>query len=199
VDLEHFYPRSTQEIQRVQAKHTIPDKYIIMVASLDPRKNIPTLLRAWEMLIQEQQISLVIAGGRGLAFRDVKLGPVPEKVNFLGYVEESDLPALYSGAAACITPSLYEGFGLSVLEAMACGSAVIASSSSSLPEVVGDAGLLVDPHDPGAIASAIVSILSDHKIRKSLVQRGLERAKAYSWEKTAQEIWNAVIQVQDET
>jgi glycosyltransferase involved in cell wall biosynthesis len=198
VDLEHFYPRPVQEIQQVRVKYSISDEYIFMVGSLDPRKNIPTLFRAWEMLIQEQQISLVIAGGRGLAFQEIKINPVPPRVKFLSYVQESDLPALYSGAKAYINPSLYEGFGLSVLEAMACGSAVIASSSSSLPEVVGDAGLLVNPHDAVTIASAIASILSDHKTHKSLVQKGLERVKTYSWEKTAQGVWNAIIQVQNE-
>lgn len=105
-----------------------------------------------------------------------------------GYVEEIDLPAIYSMAEVLVYPSIYEGFGLPPLEAMACGCPVIASNTSSLPEVVGDAGILINPYDVEALKQAILSVIRDDALRNLLRDRGLERAKMFSWEKTAKEV-----------
>src|SRR6185437_16647875 len=116
-------------------------------------------------------------------------------VHFTGYVPEADLPALYSGAEAFVFPSLYEGFGMPPIEAMACGTPVIASNVSSLPEVVGDAALLVDPLDVDAIAEAIHRVLTDHDLADDLRNRGLARAKQFTWERAARETLTAYDQV----
>ena len=108
-------------------------------------------------------------------------------VRFLGPVPEADLPALYAGAAVFVFPSLYEGFGLPVLEAMACGTPVITSNTSSLPEVVGEAGILIDPRDVRALAEAVERVLADERLRAELRAKGVERARQFTWEKTARE------------
>ena len=136
-------------------------------------------------------VQLVLAGKRGWLYDDLfaqvtRLG-LASRVIFPGYVEEADLPALLSGALALVFPSLYEGFGIPVLEAGACGVPVITSNTSSLPEVAGDAALLVDPHDVDAIADAMFRIATDAELRAELDRRGQENVKRFSWEKCARE------------
>lgn len=195
VDPARFYPRPPQQIVRVSAKYGLSGDYVLMVGSLDPRKNLTTLFKAWEIVSHYHgDVNLVIAGGKGHAFRNMRMDDLPTGTRLLGYVDESDLPFLYSGAVAYVNPSLYEGFGLSVLEAMACGTAVVASNNTALPEVVGEAGLLVDPHDTHAIAAGLRSLISEPIARKLLARKGLERARMYSWENTAEQIWNTMIQ-----
>jgi len=116
--------------------------------------------------------------------RSLELG---EEVNFIGWVPEEDKPPLYSGASLFVFPSLYEGFGLPVVEAMACGTPLIASKASSLPELVGEGGLLFDPHDPGELKEAMIGLLSDEQLASDLRAKGLKRAGDFSWERTAQE------------
>jgi glycosyltransferase involved in cell wall biosynthesis len=151
---------------------------------------VPALLHAFARLRAGfPSLTLAIAGRPTWKFAeiprtlgDLNLGAA---VRFTGYVDDTDLPALYGGAAAFCFPSLYEGFGLPVLEAMACGTPVVCSNTSSLPEVAGDAALLVDPHDPAALADALARILGERALAEDLRRRGLARAAAYSWDRTA--------------
>jgi glycosyltransferase involved in cell wall biosynthesis len=198
VDSEYFHVQPTQEINKVLEKYSIAEDYIFMVGSIEPRKNLPALFKAWDIFRQEHDsFQLVIAGGRGRGFREVGMNDHPKGINILGYVDENDLPPLYSGAVICINPSLYEGFGLPVLEAMASGTAVIASNITALPEAVGDAGLLIDPFDIDEMAAALESLVSDPNSRDTLIEKGLVRAKSYSWDETANQVWEAIQRVRD--
>ncbi|MFN2114404.1 MAG: glycosyltransferase family 4 protein [Anaerolineae bacterium] len=164
--------------------------YVLHVGTLQPRKNLPRLLRAFaEVSGSEPRPVLVLAGKRGWGNEDLPrmaadLG-VASDVIFARYVPREDLPALYSGAAVVAVPSLYEGFGLPVLEAMSCGAPVVASATSSLPEVVGDAGLLFEPEDVGEIATALRAVLSDTVLAERLSRLGRERAAQFTWERCA--------------
>ena len=120
------------------------------------------------------------------------------EVIFAGYVDEDELPAWYNAADLFVYPSLYEGFGLPPLEAMACGCPVITSNTSSLPEVVGDAGIMVDPHDVDALADAMERVLTDESLREDMRRRGLERAKRFSWQRSAREMWDIYEEVYHE-
>lgn len=167
-------------------------RYILFVGSLEPRKNLSTLLMAWKQIEKKYpDVSLTIVGGEGRVFRH-KFLEVAERVKFSGYVPESDLPALYSGAAVFILPSFDEGFGLPVLEAMACGTPVVASTGGALPEVVGDAGILFNPNDPPALAMALDLCLSDPNLLNSLREMGQEHVKQFSWSVAAEKIWQVL-------
>ena len=167
--------------------------YILFVGSVEPRKNILRLLEAYHKVLKwSKRWQLVIVGGRNYW----KSSPVVQKVEQLGlqdqvkltgYIPDEDLPAIYNGADLFCLPSLYEGFGLPVLEAMACGVPVITSNSSSLPEVAGDAAILSDPYNVDEIASAMERILEEPELAQELRQRGLARAAQFTWEKTARE------------
>ena len=188
-----YRPLPAEAVQPVLAKLTIPTPYILYVGSLEPRKNLLRLLQAYAQLRHHHpRHHLVIVVARNFW----KNAPVVETVeelalkpwvHFTGFVEEEDLPALYNGADLFVFPSLYEGFGLPPLEAMACGTPVVTSNSSSLPEVVGDAAIMVDPYDVDAIADAMARVLDDPALADDLRQRGLARAGQFSWERMAQE------------
>lgn len=165
--------------------------YLLSVSRLDPRKNLAVLIQAFAELKKKEGIShrLVIAGGLGTvpaslldAVRTAGLG---DRVVFPGFLPDELLPAVYSQAEVFICPSLYEGFGLPVLEAMACGCPVIAAGTTALPEVVGSAGLLVDPAQPIGLASAIQRVISDRSLRDRMKRDGLARSQKFSWEETA--------------
>lgn len=165
--------------------------YILYIGTLEPRKNITNLLRAYALLSRwsREQYPLVLAGGmgwlmEGLDTEIAKLGIQSTTIK-TGYVPREDLPSLYSGATVFVYPSLYEGFGLPPLEAMACGTPVITSNVSSLPEVVGEAGIQVPPEDVERLSEEIESLLGDDQRRTFLIQKGLERAKQFTWEKCA--------------
>jgi glycosyltransferase involved in cell wall biosynthesis len=183
VDTEVFLPDAPLNID-------LPAHYVLFVGSLQPRKNLTGLLSAW-MIIKDQipDVWLVIAGESSFVFRKSDL-PMPERVAFLGYVPDSELPGLYASAEVLCLPSFDEGFGLPVLEAMACGVPVIASNTGALPEVVGDAGLLVKPSDTPAIANALLRTLQDKALRESLKARGLARAQQFTWQASASKIWS---------
>jgi len=180
VDTAHFHPLESQPERQ---------NYVLFVGSLEPRKNLPVLLQAWESIsARYPHIALVIAGASEPVFRPVDLpgGPQPaRRVRWSGYAAESDLPALYAGAAAFVLPSLDEGFGLTAVEAMACGAPVIASAAGALPEVLGDAGLCFDPARPAALAAALEEVLCRPELRRELRRRGLERARHFSWSAAA--------------
>jgi glycosyltransferase involved in cell wall biosynthesis len=189
---ERFRPMAPEVARtRVRERYGLAEPYILHVGTLEPRKNLERLVRAYTAVRQQQSIPqlLVLAGPRGWLFegllrviRAAGLGPA---VRLLGAVPADDLPALYAAAEVFTFPSLYEGFGLPVVEAMACGVPVIASTGSSLPEIAGDAALYVDPHDESALAAALYRVLTDAPLRLELRDKGLERARAYSWERCA--------------
>jgi len=187
---ERFSPRSEEEIlcMRRSLGITCP-AYLLYVGNLEPRKNLQRLLQAWAIAQRSvaPEIELVVAGAKGssLVFEECSLGTLPARVQFTGYVADDQLPALYAGSLALLYPSLYEGFGLPPLEAMACGTPVVTSAKTSLPEVVGDAAILVDAEDAESIADAITRIASSDPLRGELRRRGLERAKEFTWERTA--------------
>jgi glycosyltransferase involved in cell wall biosynthesis len=149
------------------------------------------LLEAWRRAQGQlaEEVTLVVAGGAGASrvFSEVRLGEAPARVKFTGYVPDAHLAALYTGASAFIYPSLYEGFGIPPLEAMACGVPVITSNTTSLPEVTGGAALLVDPRAPEAMAEAVVRLFRDETLRRELQTKGLAQAGSYSWDAVARE------------
>jgi len=181
----------------VCARYDLQPPYLLYVGTLHPRKNLVRLVQAFARLLSQPaagttNLTLVLAGQKGWLYHEIeaevrRLG-LHERVRFTGYVAGEDLPALLSGALAFVFPSLYEGFGLPVVEAMACGTPVVCSTSSSLPEVAGDAALLVDPLDPEAIAAALLRIVGDEGLRRELVRRGFQQAQQFSWQRCAREI-----------
>jgi glycosyltransferase involved in cell wall biosynthesis len=177
----------------VRSRYGIRSDYIIHVSTLHPRKNIARLLDAFESIHHSpftiHHSQLVLAGKPGWLSDDLitRATAMGDRVRLTGHVNQADLPALISGARALVMPSLYEGFGFPVLEAMACGTPVVASNVSSLPEVAGDAALFIDPHDTDALAKALARILTDEDLRAELRQRGLERARHFTWQRAAQQ------------
>jgi glycosyltransferase involved in cell wall biosynthesis len=182
-----FAPQSPADVARVRAAHLLPEKFYLFLGALEPRKNVAGIIDAFDRLPGDAH--LVIAGGSGWlnkdVFRRAASSPKAERIRFLGYVDEADKPALYAAALALVYPSFYEGFGMPPLEAMAVGTPVIASHVSSLGEVVGDAGLLVDPYVVGEIADAMAAVAEGARLRAELSRRGRERAKRFSWEESA--------------
>jgi glycosyltransferase involved in cell wall biosynthesis len=181
------------ELERVRARYGITREYVLAVGSIQPRKNLSRLVRAYSGLRRERGRSnlpqLVLVGKKawlyGETLKAVEEEGVGDSVVLTGYVSEGDLPALYSGALCFAYPSYYEGFGLPPLEAMSCGTAVLTGDRTSLPEVVGDAGLTADPFDTGAIARALARLIEDAPLRADLGARGLQRASAFDWRDTA--------------
>jgi glycosyltransferase involved in cell wall biosynthesis len=172
--------------------------YVLYVGNLLPHKNVRRLIEAVARVARQSAVRLVIAGS-GIPARVAELRSLAHRVGahleLMPYVPHQELPALYRGARLLAMPSLAEGFGLPALEAMACGTAVIAGSTSAMPEVVGDAGLLVDPEDTGAIADAILRLLTQDSLRKDLIARGLARATQFSWERTARQVLTVLDEV----
>lgn len=186
-----YQPCASAHVAQAHTRYKLPERYILFVGSVEERKNLRRVLEAFHLLRQRSiPQKLVIVGAQKWRFTGIletfeKL-ELENDVVFTGYVEEGDLPALYTGADAFVFPSLYEGFGLPALEAMACGVPVVSSNLSSLPEVVGDAGLLIDPYDTQAIADALYRLLNDIELHKSLRAKGLARAQNFRWSTTAQ-------------
>jgi len=175
-----------------QRTYTFPEKYILFVGSLQPRKNLTALMQAWHSLKDEfKDTWLVIAGLAGDVFRSVKFFG-DERIRFLNYVADEDLPGLYANAEIFVLPSFDEGFGLPALEAMACGTPVLVSNSGALPEVVGDAGFIFDLSTPDNLIVAIRECLSNSALRSVLKEKGLARAQIFSWQHTADLIWNTL-------
>lgn len=191
---ERFRPIDDErELQRVRDTYGIAGDYILSVGSIQPRKNLSRLVLAYARLRQTKPNSelpkLVIAGRRAWLYREtlrtIRDSGVSESVILTGYVPDADLPALYSGASCFVYPSYFEGFGLPPLEAMKCGAPVIAGNRTSLSEVMGDAGLLVDPLDTDAIAAGIARLLDNPDFRHELSVKGLERSHMFDWKETA--------------
>ncbi|MEQ9623729.1 glycosyltransferase family 4 protein [Coleofasciculus chthonoplastes] len=171
--------------------------YLLFVSTIEPRKNIQTLINAFNLLKQNVKIEhqLVLIGRKGWhhqpIFAAIENSPWNHHIHHLDYLCDEQVARFYSKADVFVYPSHYEGFGLPVLEAMTLGAPVVTSNTSSLPEVAGDAALLIDPNDPIHLAEAILKIISDTQFRQDLIQKGKERAKLFSWERTAQETLNA--------
>jgi glycosyltransferase involved in cell wall biosynthesis len=189
-----FHPvRDAETLRRVRAAYRLPEAYILYVGTIEPRKNLARLLDAYHALRQAgYPHKLAIVGAKGWLYQPVfdriaALG-LQDEVIFPGYIADEDLPAVYSGAALFAFPSLYEGFGIPPLEAMACGVPTLVSDTSSLPEVVGDAALQVSPTDTGAIKAGMERILSDAALARELAGRGPERARMFTWDKAARQL-----------
>ncbi len=197
-----FCPASAEAIADVRQKYALPERFILCVGTLEPRKNLSTLLEAYSVFRrntasriprQEPEVDypLVIAGKQGWRYQGLaqqldRLGR-ENQVILTGFVDDQYLPALYSAATLFVYPSLYEGFGFPPLEAMACGTPVITSNASSLPEIVGDAGIMVAPHDTRGFSHALERILADTTKQREMREKGLRQAARFSWDKTVQE------------
>ena len=183
-----FQPAGAEARERVRREYGLPEMYLLFVGTLEPRKNLSRVLEAWTLL-GDTIPDLVIAGRVGWKTDLERLVPeegrMRRKLHCLGHVAQDLLPALYSEATAFVWPSLMEGFGLPPLEAMACGTPVITSNTSSMPEVVGDAAITVDPCDVHALAEAMRSVAEDEGLRLSLRETGRARAAIFTWERTA--------------
>ena len=181
---------SLRDIEAVRAKYDLPPRYFLFIGTLQPRKNIQGLVRAftqWQQADGDCETALALAGGRGWLF-DERWLQGADNIRWLGYIDEADKGGLLGGALGLVFPSLHEGFGFPVIEAMHCGAPVIASRTSSLPELVGGAGLLVDPTDTADIAAAMSRLSRDQNLRREMIDRGYERAKRFTWEKAAREV-----------
>ena len=195
-----FHPAADEAAFRaVTTKYGLPSRYVLAVGTLEPRKNLATLLRAFACLQRTSKINpdlrLTLAGGRGWLdepiFQTIRSLGLEKVVCVPGFIDDDDLPAVYRGASLFVFPSLYEGFGLPLLEAMACGVPVITSNTSSMPEVVGGAAILVDPHDVDEMAAAITRVLSDEALRDRMRGEGIARAGQFSWKTAARQTLNA--------
>ena len=190
----HFAPvEDEEEVKRVREHYKIRGDYILSVGSIQPRKNLARLISAYSALRrarpQANLPKLVLVGKRAWLYdetlRAIEECGIADLTILTGYVAEADLPALYTGALSFVYPSYFEGFGLPPLEAMQCGAPVIVGNRTSLPEVVGDAGLLVDPFDVDALTQALARLIDDSSLRTRLRHKGLERARRFSWRETA--------------
>jgi glycosyltransferase involved in cell wall biosynthesis len=182
-----FRPLPREEVETFRRAKGLPDRFILCLATLEPRKNLGLLVRAFARMNTDH--ALVLAGGKGwlydAIFAEVRSLGLESRVLFPGFIPFEEQPLWYNAAAALAYPSLYEGFGLPPLESMACGTPVVCANSSSLPEVVGDAGLLVDPRDDAGLAEALGRLTEDAPLRERLREAGLSRARLFSWDDVA--------------
>ncbi len=181
------------DISIVRHKYNLPERYFLFIGTLQPRKNISRLVQAytlWRKQHPKDPTALVLAGGKGWLYDPAWVSGV-EGIQLTGYIDDDDKGALYAGAVALVFPSLYEGFGFPVLEAMHCGTPVIASNTSSLPELVGDAGLSVDPLNIETIAAAMSRFSDDDSLRETYRKRGYEQVKKFTWETAASQLLSA--------
>lgn len=192
VDLEQFRPDiPEEEVARVREQYQLPKEYFLYLGTLEPRKNIERIIEAYGEYVKtaDKPPALVLAGGKGWLydsiFARVKELQLEEQVIFTGYVDAGSVAPMMKGARIFLFPSLYEGFGMPPLEAMACGTPVITSNTSSLPEVVGDAGILVDPLSTTEIREAMARLAEDDALCRELSERGLKRASQFTWKHSA--------------
>ncbi|MCS6846747.1 MAG: glycosyltransferase family 1 protein [Anaerolineae bacterium] len=203
VDHDHFKPQPPEAIAAFKAQHGIGDHAIFYLGSLEPRKNLPRLIEAFSVLDSQSSIinlQLFVGGSPAWKYDEVfariRQPGLEDRVRLIGRVSDEDLPKWYSACAVMAYPSLYEGFGLPPLEAMACGAPVVASNVTSLPEVVGDAGITVDPTDVRALAAALHRVLGDDALRAELRAKSLARAAQFTWQRTAErtvEVYRKVV------
>jgi len=183
-----FRPLPAAEVAAFRARKGLPERFLLFVGTLEPRKNIVRLVEAYARL-PEPRVPLILVGGKGWFYEEILVRveelELADEVWFVGYVPAEELPYWYNAAEVLAYPSLYEGFGLPALEAMACGTPVVTSSTSSLPEVVGQAGVMVEPTDVAALAAALRQVLDDAALRDRMRTAGLAQAARFSWPETA--------------
>lgn len=183
------YPQN--ELQETKNRFDLPENFLLFVGSIEPRKNLLNLLKAYNLLSKEQkeELPLILVGFKGWENQEImqEIQKNQEHIRYLGFVGDIELAHIYNLSTLFIYPSLYEGFGLPPLEAMACGAAVIVSNAASLPEVCGDAAIYIDPNDPADIKNKISAAPRDEKLREELSQKGKKQAALFSWEKSAAE------------
>jgi glycosyltransferase involved in cell wall biosynthesis len=187
---EEFRPAAAEACAEARDRYHLPERFYLYVGTLEPRKNLARLVEAWSRVAGDGVPDLVLAGRQGWKIgplkRAIAESPYRARIHCPGYIAASDLPAVLTAAHAFVWPSLFEGFGLPPLEAMACGTPVLTSNTSSLPEVVGRAALTVDPLDAEAIADALKRIAEDSNLRRTLQDSGFARALQFTWARTAQ-------------
>lgn len=185
-----FFPEARQN------SYNLPSQYVLFVGTLEPRKNLQGLLQAWQKISKDfKEVWLIVAGTYGKVFKTMRLSTEMERVRFLGYVEDEDLPGLYAGASLFVLPSLEEGFGLPVLEAMASGAPVIVSNCGALCELVKAAGVVFDLAERQGLSSAMQACLEDAALRSSMKEKGLHRASSFSWQTTANLVWKTLNEI----
>jgi glycosyltransferase involved in cell wall biosynthesis len=193
---DHYFPRDpVSSAKYIAERYCTSEDYVCAVGTIEPRKNLARLIEAFAILHAccSSPPQLLVAGTKGWktssVYRQLAAARLTEsEVKFLGYVPEEDMPFLYSGASVFVFPSLYEGFGLPLIEAMACSAPVVASNTSSIPEVVGDAAIMVDPHSPSQFADAVIQLRTNPGLRAAIVQKGLQQVKRFSWTAAAEEM-----------
>ncbi len=195
-----FAPQSRPVIEAAVRRLGLPSgRYFFCLGSLEPRKNLGTLLQAWAAAQKEmdEDVWLVVGGerGAGRVFAPLHLPPSPPRTFWAGRIPDDALAAVYSGALAFVYPSLYEGFGAPPLEALACGTPAIVGGRSAMPEVVGEAGILVDPVRPDDLSQALLDLARDSALRERLVSAGLKRAAQFSWPEAARKTWEILLSV----
>ncbi len=185
-----FRPIESGALEAFRRRKGLPERFILFVSTLEPRKNVPTLLDAYARIASSTDAPLILGGGKGwlydAIFAKTEALGLGDRVRFVGFIDNQELPLWYAAATVFTLPSLYEGFGMGPLEAMACGTPVVTSTSSSLPEVVGDAGLTVPATDADALAAALLRVLNDAELRTELRERGFRQARRFSWHETAE-------------
>jgi glycosyltransferase involved in cell wall biosynthesis len=188
---ERFHPL-TESLDSVRLRYNLPERFVLFVGTVEPRKNLARLVEAFNRVGRKIAHSLVVVGAKGWKtspiYREIGRSPLRDRIHVTGFVADGDLPAVYNLADAFVYPSLYEGFGIPVVEAMACGTPVVTSDVSALPEVAGDAAVLVDPLDVAQLAEAIERVLHDETLREMLRAKGIERAKRFSWDASAAKV-----------
>lgn len=185
-----YQPRPQNEIDTFRAQHSLPEKFVLHVGTLQPRKNIPTLIEAMAKL--PEPLPLVLVGGKGWLYDEIfakveRLG-LSGRVHFTGYVPDKDLPLWYNSATAFVFPSVYEGFGMPVVEAMACGTPVIAANTSSIPEAAGESALLFEPQDVSALANHIAQVVGNPSLAAKMGKQGRIQAQQFSWVRSGRDM-----------
>ncbi len=179
-------------LKNFKVQNNLPDRYILHMGTLEPRKNIVGLVKAFNLIkerVEYEDVELILIGKEGWQYEDIfaeiKSSPFKSQIRYLGH-SLNDLDKYYALATVCACPSFFEGFGFPVLEAMACGTPVITSANSSLPEVVGDAGIFINPYNVSEIAEALMVVLSHLEIRGQMIEKGLKQAEKFKWQESAQ-------------
>ena len=188
-----FSRATPEQIAAARDLYNIRGRYLLYVGSLKPNKNLGRVLEAWRRLgLANREMELVVVGASGTVFGSLSLGEIPAGARFVGYVDDTDLPALYSGAEAFVFPSLYEGFGIPVVEAMSCGTPVVTANTTSLPEVCGDAAIYVNPDSVDSIADGMREVVENQSLRATLRQRGLRQSEQFTWERATELTWKVL-------